>query len=83
MGRILSSFQRIASQCLQISKQVAENDKPPFMFPIYEILRHYCSTDQEGVLSVNSVVDYNTQKAKYNLIRIKQNIMTVRANRKL
>ena len=82
----------IAKQCLQLSAQLAAHKKPSFIFSLGEILQQYGCVNQNQDQFIDTAVDYNAQKNKNYLPKIKQTIMTslenhqhnaIRSNRKL
>ena len=82
----------IAKQCLHLSAQLAEHKKPSFIFSLREILQQYGCMNQNQDQFIGTTMDYNGQKIKNYLPKIKQTIMTslknhqhnaIRSNRKL
>ena len=66
----------IAKQCLQLSAQLAEHKKPTFIFSLREILQQYGCMNQNQDQFIDTTMDYNAQKIKNHLPKIKQTIMS-------
>ncbi len=65
----------IAKQCLQISKQLAENKKQSFISAIIEILKFSDSIDHSiQTVNLNTIFNIHDSEAKNQLNKIKQKI---------
>ena len=66
----------IAKQCLQLSAQLAEHKKPSFIFSLRAFLQQCGCLNQNQDQFTDTAMNYNAQKIKNYLPKIKQTIMT-------